>query len=68
VERNVTATQKTYQDFEAQRETYYQALKQPMDATAFITQLQQEMTALTQLDAGLPLTTSKSTSSRTTAD
>jgi len=36
-------------------ETYYQALKQPMDATAFITQLQQEMTAaLTQLDAGLP--------------
>jgi len=43
---------KTYQDFEAQRETYYQALKQPMDATAFITQLQQEMTALT--DAGLP--------------
>jgi len=35
------------QDFEAQRETYYQALKQPMDATAFITQLQQEMAALT---------------------
>jgi len=43
------------QDFEAQRETYYQALKQPMDAEAFIYQLQQEMTAaLTQLDAGLP--------------
>jgi len=39
-------------DFEAQRETYYQALKQPMDATAFITQLQ-ETAALTQLD-GLP--------------
>jgi len=30
------------QDFEAQRETYYQALKQPMDAAAFITQLQQK--------------------------
>jgi len=25
--------------------TYYQALKQPLDAEAFITQLQQEMTA-----------------------
>ena len=43
------------QDFEAQREIYYQALKQPMDAEAFICELQQEMTAaLTQLDTGLP--------------
>ena len=38
------------QDFESQRETYYQALKQPLDAEAFISQLQQEMkVALAQL-------------------
>lgn len=43
------------QDFETQRETYYQDLKQPLDATAFITQLQQEMTeALSLLDQGMP--------------
>lgn len=43
------------QDFEQNREVYYQALKQPLDAEAFITQLQQEMTqALTLLDKGLP--------------
>jgi TnpA family transposase len=42
------------QDFESQRETYYQALKQPLEAEAFISQLQQEMkVALTQLDEGL---------------
>lgn len=42
-------------DFEAQRPTYYQALKQPMDAEAFITSLQQGMAdALTQLDQDLP--------------
>ena len=42
------------QDFESQRETYYQALKQPLDAEAFISQLQQEMkVALAQLDEGL---------------
>ncbi len=42
-------------DFEAQRQTYYQALKQPMNAEAFITSLQQGMTdALTQLDRDLP--------------
>ncbi len=42
------------QDFESQRETYYQALKQPLDAEAFIDQLQQEMkVALAQLDEGL---------------
>lgn len=42
------------QDFESQRETYYQALKQPLDAEAFIGQLQQEMkVALAQLDEGL---------------
>lgn len=42
------------QDFESQRETYYQALKQPLDAETFIGQLQQEMkVALAQLDEGL---------------
>jgi TnpA family transposase len=43
------------QDFEQKREIYYQALKQPLDASAFITQLQEEMTqALTLLDRGMP--------------
>ncbi len=43
------------QDFEAQRETYYQDLKQPLDAAAFITQLQQEMAeALSLLDQAIP--------------
>ncbi|MBD2745053.1 hypothetical protein [Coleofasciculus sp. FACHB-1120] len=43
------------QDFDQNREVYYQALKQPLDAEAFITQLQAEMTqALTLLDQGLP--------------
>ena len=42
-------------DFEIQRETYYQALKQPLDPEAFISRLQQEMTcALTKLDQGMP--------------
>lgn len=42
-------------DFEIQRETYYQALKQPLDPEAFISSLQQEMTcALTKLDRGMP--------------
>ena len=41
------------QDFEVHRETYYQALGQPLDAQAFITSLQQEMTdALTMLNKG----------------
>jgi hypothetical protein len=43
------------QDFDQNREIYYQALKQPLDAEAFIAQLQDEMTqALTLLDQGLP--------------
>jgi TnpA family transposase len=43
------------QDFDQNREVYYQALKQPLDAEAFITQLQEEMTqALTLFDQGLP--------------
>jgi TnpA family transposase len=43
------------QDFEQNRTVYYQALKQPLDAEAFITQLQDEMTqALALLDKGLP--------------
>jgi len=42
-------------DFEFQRENYYQALKQPLDPEAFITQLQQNLTlALTNLDQGMP--------------
>jgi len=42
-------------DFEAQREVYYQALKQPQDVEAFISTLQRQMTeALTKLDQGLP--------------
>lgn len=43
------------QDFDQNREVYYQALKQPLNAEAFITQLQEEMTqALALLDQGLP--------------
>ena len=43
------------QDFDAQREAYYRDLKQPLEATAFIKGLQQEMTeALEQLNQGLP--------------
>ena len=43
------------QDFEAQREAYYQDLKQPLEANRFIERLQQEMTeALEQLNQGLP--------------
>jgi hypothetical protein len=42
-------------DFEAQRQTYYQALKQPLEPEAFITRLQQEMSAaLWQLDQDIP--------------
>lgn len=42
------------QDFEQQREIYYQALKQPLESEAFVHQLQQEMTqALTQLNQGM---------------
>lgn len=42
------------QDFEVHRETYYQAIGQPLDADNFITQLQQEMTdALTMLNKGM---------------
>jgi len=42
-------------DFEAQRQVYYQALKQPQDVEAFISTLQRQMTeALTKLDQGLP--------------
>lgn len=41
-------------DFEVQRESYYQALKQPLDPEVFIFKLQQEMTfALTNLDQGM---------------
>jgi TnpA family transposase len=43
------------QDFEQNREVYYQALKQPLDAESFIAQLQKEMTqSLTLLNQGLP--------------
>jgi TnpA family transposase len=43
------------QDFEARREIYYRDLQQPLDATAFISQLQQEMAeALSLLDKALP--------------
>lgn len=42
-------------DFEEQRETYYQALKQPLSVEAFVAPLQHAMeTALTTLNAGLP--------------
>ncbi len=42
-------------DFEVQRKVYYQALNQPTDAEAFITNLQQKMTlALETLDSQLP--------------
>lgn len=42
-------------DFEQQREMYYQALQQPEDVEAFISNLQKEMTdSLTQLDQGMP--------------
>lgn len=43
------------QDFEVQREAYYQVLKQPLEVQTFIDQMQQEMTeSLTLLNAGLP--------------
>ena len=43
------------QDFDQLRENYYEALKQPVDADAFIAQLQQQMAeALSTLDRGLP--------------
>lgn len=42
-------------DFEQQREVYYQALQQPEDVEAFISNLQQQMTdGLSQLDRGMP--------------
>jgi Tn3 transposase DDE domain len=42
-------------DFEQQKEAYYQALQQPEDVEAFITNLQQQMTnGLTKLDQGMP--------------
>ncbi len=42
-------------DFEQQREVYYQALQQPEDVEAFISNLQQQMTdGLAQLDRGIP--------------
>ena len=43
------------QDFETQREQYYQALQQPMDVEQFIAQIQSEMTeGLTRLNQGMP--------------
>lgn len=43
------------QDFEVQRETYYQMLNQSLDAQTFIRRLQQEMTqSLSMLNAGMP--------------
>ncbi|MGF1538096.1 MAG: Tn3 family transposase, partial [Elainellaceae cyanobacterium] len=43
------------QDFEQQRETYYQALQQPLDAQQFIQQLQTAMSqGLGRLNHGLP--------------
>ena len=42
-------------DFEEQREVYYQALQQPENVEAFISNLQQQMTdSLAQLDQGMP--------------
>lgn len=42
-------------DFEALRATYYQALKQPLEAQKFVTALQEQMReALAQLDKGMP--------------
>ncbi len=42
-------------DFEQQREVYYQALQQPKDVEAFISNLQQQMSlGLTQLDLRMP--------------
>ena len=42
-------------DFEQQREVYYQALQQPEDVEAFISNLQQQMRdGLAQLDRGIP--------------
>lgn len=47
------------QDFEQNRVVYYQALKQPLDANAFIAGLQADMEqALTLLDRGLPTNSS----------
>lgn len=46
------------QDFDIHRETYYQAIGQPLESEKFITTLQQEMTdALTMLDKGMPKNT-----------
>ena len=43
------------QDFEQERHTYYQTLKQPLEADTFIARLQQQMTeALSQLNQELP--------------
>ncbi len=43
-------------DFDANREAYYQALQQPMDADQFITTVQQAMRQwLGELDTGLPI-------------
>lgn len=43
------------QDFAAQRETYYEALKLPLDAEAFVTQVQQNLeAALNRFHQGLP--------------
>ena len=43
-------------DFAAQRETYYTALRQPLDADTFLTTLQTTMReALTTFDTGLPM-------------
>ena len=43
------------QDFEAQREQYYQALQQPMDVEQFIAQIKTDMTeGLTRLNQGMP--------------
>ena len=42
-------------DFEQQKEAYYQALQQPEDVEAFISNLQQQMTdGLAELDRGMP--------------
>ena len=43
------------QNFDTHRDTYYQAIKQPLDAETFIQSLKTDMTAaLTQLEQGLP--------------
>ena len=52
-------------DFDDERQTYYAALKQPLEAQTFVTELQKSMiAALTALDTGMPKNTKVKLSSR----